>query len=221
MSVAFVLDHRADVDPEGVAVSDASHSLTIDQLLDRARGAARHLKDLGVRPGDVVALKLTNRVEFVVLLFAAWRLGAAVTPINPSLSDIEVTRQLDECRARVLVVEDAATTNAGMVTLAVGDLNQRLCWPDLPAPPDPHALALLGYPSGNIGVPKGVMLDHAELDALAHVGRDAPELGPDDRCPVIAPLFDVNTIVTSVLIPLVAGASIVIVDESDAHAVSG
>ena len=41
-------------------------------------------------PADVVALKLRNRVEFVVLLFACWRLGATVTPVNPSLTEAEV-----------------------------------------------------------------------------------------------------------------------------------
>ena len=109
MSLAFVLDHRADVDPDGDVVSDGSQSLTNDELLHRVRAASRHLRDLGVRPGDVVALKLTNRVEFVVLLFAAWRLGAAITPINPNLTDGEVDRQLDASGARVLVTEDIPT----------------------------------------------------------------------------------------------------------------
>jgi len=124
MSLAFVLDHRADVDPDGSAVADGSQSLTNEQLLHRVRAASRHLRDLGVRPGDVVALKLTNRIEFVVLPFAAWRVGAAVTPINPSLPDGEVDRQLDDSGARLLVTEDSTTAHIGVATLAVGALCQ-------------------------------------------------------------------------------------------------
>jgi acyl-CoA synthetase (AMP-forming)/AMP-acid ligase II len=120
MSLAFVLDHRADLDPDGQAVADGSESLTNEQLLHRVRGASRHLRDLGVRPGDVVALKLSNRIEFVVLLFGAWRVGAAVTPINPSLTDGEVDRQLDDSGARLLVTEDSTTAHIGVATLAVG-----------------------------------------------------------------------------------------------------
>lgn len=221
MSLALVLDHRVDVDPDGDAISDASRSLTNAQLLDRVRGAARHLKDLGVRPGEVVALKLTNRVEFVVLLFAAWRLGAAVTPINPRLTDVEVDRQLEDSRARLMVTENGATTHAGVVTLAVGDLNQRLCWPDLPAPQDPYALALLSYTSSTTPVPKVVMLDHANLDAEANTRRDSLELETADRCMPIQPMFRVDGVVASILTPLVAGASIVIADESDVHTVAG
>jgi predicted RNA-binding Zn ribbon-like protein len=68
--------------------------------------AARQLQDLGIGPGDVVALQLTNRVAFVVLLFAAWRLGATITPVHPSMTDVEVVRQLQDSGARLLVVED-------------------------------------------------------------------------------------------------------------------
>ena len=80
MNFASLLDRRAESEPDGAAVSDSRQSLTNEQLLHRVRGAARHLKDLGIRPGDVVALNLTNRVEFVSCFAAAP--GAAVTPIN-------------------------------------------------------------------------------------------------------------------------------------------
>ncbi len=43
------------------------------ELLDRVQAAASAPHELGIGPRDVVALKLTNRVEFIVLLFAAWR----------------------------------------------------------------------------------------------------------------------------------------------------
>ena len=56
--------------------------------------------------GDVVAIKLPNTVEFVVSLFAAWRLGAAVTPVNPVLSPQEVRYQLADAGAKVLIADE-------------------------------------------------------------------------------------------------------------------
>jgi long-chain acyl-CoA synthetase len=114
MNCASLPDRRADLDPNGLAVSDGTRSLTNAGLLERVRAARRHLDELGVGAGDVVALKLRNRVEFVVLLFACWRLGATVTPVNPSLTDAEVTRQLRASGARLLVVEDGASLRAGL-----------------------------------------------------------------------------------------------------------
>ncbi|KND41854.1 class I adenylate-forming enzyme family protein [Streptomyces stelliscabiei] len=213
MNFASLPDRRAALDPDGAAVSDGRQTLTNDQLLRRVQAAARHLQDLGIGPGDVVAVKLTNRVEFVLLLFAAWRLGATITPVNPSMTDVEVARQLADSGARLVVREDGEVDGAdATAVLAVGELRGGVVQPEQAPPPDPSALALLIYTSGTTGVPKGVMLDHANIDAMADMGRRALEVGPADRCLLILPLFHVNGIVISTLIPLLAGASVAIAD---------
>ncbi|MET9911054.1 AMP-binding protein [Streptomyces sp. NPDC006476] len=214
MNFASLPDRRAALDPDGAAVSDGRQALTNVQLLRRVQAAAHHLQDLGIGPGDVVALKLTNRVEFVLLLFAAWRLGATITPVNPSMTDVEVARQLTDSGARLLVSEDGETAVAnGTAVLAVGELrDDAAAEPDEAPLADPSALALLIYTSGTTGVPKGVMLDHANIDAMADMGRRALEVGPADRCLLILPLFHVNGIVVSTLIPLLADASVTIAD---------
>jgi len=212
MHFASLPDRRAQLDPTGRAVSDSAQSLTNAELLHRVTAAAQHLHDLGVGRGDVVALKLTNRVEFVVLLFAAWRLGATITPVNPALTAGEAARQLEDSRAGLLIVEDSEAAAGQIAALDVGDLWRT---PRGPAPEpvvDDAALALLIYTSGTTGVPKGVMLDHANLDAMVEMGRLALEVGPTDRCLLILPLFHVNGIVVSVLLPLATGASVVIAD---------
>ncbi|MFG2467024.1 class I adenylate-forming enzyme family protein [Streptomyces canus] len=216
MNFASLPDRRAELDPHGAAVSDGHRSLTNTQLLNRVRMAARQLQDLGIGPGDVVALQLTNRVEFVVLLFAAWRLGATVTPVNPSMTDVEVDRQLQDSGARLLVVEDGAAVWAHKVAvLAVGELYEGAAEPDQAPLLAPATLALLIYTSGTTGAPKGVMLDHANIDAMVEMGRRALEVGPADRCLLILPLFHVNGIVVSVLLPLLVGASVVIAGRFD------
>ncbi len=59
------------------------------------------------------------------------------------------------------------------------------------------------------------MLDHANIDAMVEMGRQALEVGPADRCLLILPLFHVNGIVVSVLLPLLVGASVVIAGRFD------
>ena len=106
MTFAVLPDIRARVDPGGLAVCDGQQSLTNSGFLNRVRAAAGHLGEFEIGAGDVVAVRLRNRIEFVVVLFASWRLGATVTPVNPSLTDVEVIRQLDASSARLLVAED-------------------------------------------------------------------------------------------------------------------
>jgi acyl-CoA synthetase (AMP-forming)/AMP-acid ligase II len=216
MTFASLPDRRADLDPNGPAVSDGTRSLTNAGLLQRVRAPRRHLDELGVGAGDVVALKVRNRVEFMVLLFACWRLGATVTPVNPSLTDAEVTRQLEGAGARLLVTEDRVSAPGAVATLTVGKLYAKGPGWDGPPLVDRSTLALLIFTSGTTGIPKGVMLDHANLDAMAEMGRQALAIGPADRCLLILPLFHVNGIVVSVLMPLLAGASVVIAERFDA-----
>jgi long-chain acyl-CoA synthetase len=214
MKLSTLPDRRAATDPQGPAVADARQQLTNTALRDRVHAVAHQLCDAGIGPGDVVAVKLRNRVEFVIVLFAAWRVGAAVTPINPSLTADEVTRQLGDSAAKLLVSDDAATS-ADVATLAVADLATDPAGPAQPPHDDTSALALLIYTSGTTGTPKGVMFDHANLDAMADMGRQALHIGEADRCLLILPLFHVNGIVVSVVTPLLAGASVVIADRFD------
>lgn len=215
MEFSTLPDRRALVDPHGDAIADASTSISNAEFLERVRSVARRLHRLGIGPGDVVALKLSNRVEFVMLLFASWRVGAAVTPVNPAMTEAEVVRQVDDSGARLLVVEDDRENVGSVPTLEATDI-YGAADDDEPDPNVDHAaLALLIYTSGTTGIPKGVMLDHANISSMAAMGQDALEVGPRDRCLLILPLFHVNGIVVSVLTPLLGGASVVIADRFD------
>ena len=72
---------------------------------------------------------------------------------------------------------------------------------------DPTTLALLIYTSGTTGLPKGVMLDHANIEAMTSMGQQALAISADDHCLLVLPLFHVNGIVVSILQPLAAGAA--------------
>jgi len=55
-------------------------------IAQRVAALSGQLAELGVTRGDVVAVMLPNRVALVLAVFAAWRLGAAATPINPAFT---------------------------------------------------------------------------------------------------------------------------------------
>ena len=155
MNFASLPDRRANLAPNGPAVSDGTRSLTNAGLLDRVRAARRHLQELGVGAGDVVALKLRNRVEFVVLLFACWRLSATVTPVNPTLTEAEVGRQLAASSVRLLVVEDEVSAPGGVATMAVGSFYAKGPGWDGPPLVDPRRWRWRSSPAAPPGCPKG------------------------------------------------------------------
>src|SRR6201995_5811946 len=103
MNLAALPDRRAEHDPSGPSIADDNINLTNAEFLDAVIRAAAVLQAHGVSAGDVVAIMLPNTASFVVSLFASWRLGAAVTPMNPSLRPAEVTYQLSDAAAKVLI----------------------------------------------------------------------------------------------------------------------
>jgi long-chain acyl-CoA synthetase len=205
MRFSTLPDVRAEQSPDAPCLADDTVALSNAGFLRAVRTAAAVLRGHGVGPGDVVAVMLPNRVELVVALFAAWRLGAAATPVNPALTATEAGHQLADSGAKVLVTVDGAGPDERVPTIGVADL-AGTSDPDSGEPHhDPAALALLIYTSGTTGTPKGVMLDHANLDAMCGMSSDALGVDARDHSLLVLPLFHVNGIVVSVLTPLLAG----------------
>jgi acyl-CoA synthetase (AMP-forming)/AMP-acid ligase II len=206
MHIAELPDLRARGDADGPCLADDVSILDNAAFARRVRRAAAALRARGIGPGDVVGLLLPNTADFVVALFAAWRLGAAVTPVNPALTEGEARYQLGDAGAAVVVtVGPSPLTGA----LPVAEL---CTGPEDTAPlqTDPGSLALLIYTSGSTGRPKGVMLDHANLAAMAGMMIENVRLSETDHSLLILPLFHVNGIVVGVLSPLLAGGRVTV-----------
>jgi long-chain acyl-CoA synthetase len=73
----------------------------LERLTDSLAAA---LVELGVRPGDRVALCLPNSPQFLVAEIGAWKAGAIASPINPTYSDRETEDALNATGAETLVV---------------------------------------------------------------------------------------------------------------------
>ncbi|BBZ78685.1 long-chain-fatty-acid--CoA ligase [Mycolicibacterium anyangense] len=206
-------DRRAQSAPTAPCLADDESVLNNAEFFDAVAAAAGVLHASGVAPGDVVAVMLANRVELVVTLFAAWRLGAAVTPLNPGLSADEVAYQVTDADAKVLV---AQTSPAGVGAALVTPSELRGSRGPVPiAPATEQSLALVIYTSGTTGRPKGVMLDHANLNAMCRSVIEADDLTSADSSLLILPLFHVNGIVVGTLAPLIAGGHVTIAGRFD------
>jgi O-succinylbenzoate-CoA ligase len=206
MHLAELPDLRSAQNPESRCLSDDTTDLNAADFAVAVRRAATVLRAHEVSAGDVVALMLPNNVALVIALFAAWRLGAAVTPINPSLVSAEVAYQVSDSGAKVLVVENPQEyADVAPSVLAPSDLAVATAQPGEPVELSDDSLALLIYTSGTTGRPKGVMLDHANLITMCAMVIDAFHLTADDHSLLILPLFHVNGIVVSTLAPLLVG----------------
>lgn len=194
-------------------VGDEREELTYDELHARVLAAAEQFAEQGVGRGSVVAVMLPNRIELLVSILAAWRLGAAATPINPVFTANEADYQILDADAALVIVAGPESPTAGRPAIAVDDLRRERTGGELPEPSTAHAdLALLIYTSGSTGRPKGVMLNHANIESMATMMVDALALTDRDHCLLVLPLFHANAINVSFLAMMLAGGRLSILD---------
>ncbi len=214
MTAAEIPHERALRDPGGACVADERQALDNAGFAERVTALAAVFYTAGLRSGGVLAIMLPNRVELVTSMFAAWRLGAAVTPVNPALTAQEARYQIDDAGATLVVADEVAAAMLRDGPYRIIGLEEVTAPPPTSAPTrrpalvtDPDALALLIYTSGTTGRPKGVRLDHANISATAEIIVRWFEMTGDTRSLLVLPLFHVNGIMVSVVSPLLAGGS--------------
>ena len=95
-SVVDLLDTAARRFPDHVALDFLGAETTYADLWSEVLRAARALHDLGIGPGDRVALVLPNCAQHVVAFYAVLRLGAVVVEHNPLYTADELGRQLTD-----------------------------------------------------------------------------------------------------------------------------
>jgi fatty-acyl-CoA synthase len=92
----------AEETPDAPAFIHGERALTFGELLDCSARTAQGLADLGVGPGDRVALWLPNVPAYPILYFACVRLGAIAVAVNTRYRAVEVADIVSRSGAKVL-----------------------------------------------------------------------------------------------------------------------
>ncbi|MEU8894500.1 long-chain fatty acid--CoA ligase [Nocardia sp. NPDC048505] len=222
LSLASILAEQAWRRPEHLALVEGEQRLTFAALWEQARGQAAALIELGVRPGDRVALMCPNTAEFPRAYYAILAAGAVVVPVHLLLTAPEAEYVLRDTRSRLLLCHERfagvgapAAAAAGIACLDPDSLRAE----PIPSyvtrgPLDP---AVIFYTSGTTGSPKGAELSHLNLVMSATVNAfDANEVGPGDVALGALPLFHVFGQTVSMNSTWRAGARLVLQPRFDA-----
>jgi O-succinylbenzoate-CoA ligase len=202
--------NRAAAYDDRPCIRDEDVSLTYGEFGAWVDAAAEQLAEHGVGQGSVVAIMLPNRVELLVAMVAAWRLGAAATPINPVFTANEADYQIEDAGSVVVVNVGPEAPSGGRPTIAIDEIRRTVRRPNaLPAPiSTADDTALLIYTSGSTGRPKGVVLNHANTAAMASMLVEHLGITGADHSLLVLPLFHVNAICVSFLTPISVGGQL-------------
>ncbi|MBV9821740.1 MAG: amino acid adenylation domain-containing protein, partial [Actinobacteria bacterium] len=181
--------------PDALAVSWRGERLTYRQLDERAERLAGALRAAGVRPGDLVALRVGRTPDLPAGVLAILKAGAGYLPIDPDYPPGRVEFLLADSRTRVLVTDSAlpAAFDGTVLDPAGRQADPIVSDPVVPDPPAEDAVAFLCYTSGTTGRPKGVRVTHRNIVRLVR-GVEYSDLGPHTRILLTGSIsFDAST----------------------------
>jgi long-chain acyl-CoA synthetase len=233
MNLASIIDPHPDDDPALISRGRVTTYGSLRQQVAAYRGG---LVDLGLQPGDRVAILAGTNWYFAVTYLAVLGAGCVAVPINPVNPPRAVARELASVGAAAVFVGPAGRTAFAGVDRGEIPTVQHVIAPDgletegavelgrlLAAEPRPVVdradddLAVLVFTSGTAGAPRAAKLTHGNLrvnleQVQAHPGR---ALHRDDVVLGVLPLFHIFGLNVALAGALHAGASILLVERFD------
>jgi fatty-acyl-CoA synthase len=205
---------------------------TYRELDDRADLLARALRGLGIVKGDRIGIWAPNRPEWVLVQYAAARIGAILVNINPAYRTHELRYVLRQAGVGLLVAAESfrssnyraminevrpdcpalstvvflGTDWAALLDRADGVPESALADRDL-SPDDPINIQ---YTSGTTGFPKGATLSHRSILNNAYFVARRQGWSADDRVCVPVPFYHCFGNVLGTLAAMTHGACVVV-----------
>ena len=206
MNIVNELEKSARFCPDKTAVIFEDTTLTYENLHLKVNQLAAGLQNYGIQKGDRVALFMANLPEFLVVYFAAQKIGAIAVSLNVMLVKNEAQYILDDCGARLVFVGAEQASEVPLEDLdelekmyvVEGDPSDDRHYTNLmdtsvttfPAMDmDAEDPAAILYTSGTTGFPKGATLTHKSVIYNMYTTLYHTQATRDDVLHLFLPLF--------------------------------
>jgi O-succinylbenzoic acid--CoA ligase len=225
-SLHALLENARARNPQGTALVCDDTRLSYAALDTQVGRLAAGWQGLGVQAGDRIALLLSNRIEFVLCLLAATRLGVITVPLSIREQTPGLHYMLDHCGA-VMLVHDADLHGVLPAADSLPALRWRVSFDGCAdaldfesllaaqplqqaAPVQEEDTAVILYTSGTTGRPKGAILSHLGIVHSCMHFQHGMGLGPKDCSIAAVPLSHVTGLVALITTMLHAAGKLVI-----------
>jgi benzoate-CoA ligase family protein len=229
-NAADILEHNLPERSDKTALYSATRSLTFAEANAEANRVANALQRALVHPGEMVALLAFDSPEWVTSFFGTLKCGAIHVGLNTMLTAKEYSYILQDCRARVLIVQAALYPVIAQIRMELPYLTHVVVIGDPPPATIGYTdwiasesadfptfathredYATLNYSSGTTGQPKGILHAHKDLIITSVLwGQQILGLKETDRTFAVAKLFFTFGTGGNLLMPWSVGASTIL-----------
>jgi len=200
MNLAQNLVRSAETSPDKPAIKLDDAVVPYGVLANAASRVAGWLGELGVRPGDRVAVSLPNIPQMPIIYYGILWAGGVVVPMNPLYKGREFAYVLQDADAKAFFAWDgvgeeaskgAADAGVEYVSVSATEFVPELMThePGAFADRDDSDTAIVLYTSGTTGSPKGAELTHANMQRNAEISVGLVDTKPGDVVFGGLPLF--------------------------------
>ncbi len=212
-----LLTERAAQHSRKICIKFEGRKLSYSELDNLVGLYAGGLRIMGLKNGERVMILMNNCPEYIVAYFAILRAGGVALPVNTFLTPNEISYILRDSECSMLVYGEGFGPHLEKIkndfpilkAVRCGDIPQERAEPSHTAAADDDVAVLL-YTSGTTGFPKGAMLTHRNLISNAEAIMKVVQLSFRDRILLFLPLFHSFSFTVCVILPIYAGAGIVL-----------
>jgi O-succinylbenzoic acid--CoA ligase len=228
-----MLERACELHGQRDAVMDGDQRWTYAQMWHGVHRAAQALHNLGIESGDRVALFVSNRAEFIFVLFAAQYLGAIAVPVGTREQRPGLAFILNQCEAKAVVFDGLLAERIPtkievpslQVRLSLDDVqaDDVILWSSLNQAKNTTELAshtaqgadvaVILYTSGTTGNPKGAMLTQQNIAHSAMHFEYGMGLTCDDKSALAVPASHVTGLIAIIATMVHVGGAVVVIPE--------